>query len=136
MSDRLPVFLWMAANKSLVWGKWDCALWLADWYTFSTGKSDPVADWRGKYQDEQGARTLCGPLGFPRMIQRMADRAGLERTHEPERGDIGIIRTKPGNVIVGAIRTNTFWTFIHERGGLSSINVNMPTLRVLAAWRI
>lgn len=132
----MPVFLWMAANKRLVWGEWDCALWLADWYRFGTGKPDPVADWRGKYHDAESARALCGPLGFPRMIQRMAERAGLERTRDPIRGDIGIIRTRPGNVIVGAIRANSFWTFPHERGGIASINPREPALRILMAWRI
>lgn len=134
VGDRLPVFLWMAANKSLIWGQWDCGLWQADYYTFATGKPDPAAHLRGKYQTREECLALCGPLGFPRMIQRVADGAGLQRTQTPRRGDVGIIRA--GNVAVGAILATNFWAFLHERGGLSSINVNEPNLRLLAAWTI
>ncbi len=132
VAGRLPLFLWCAAEKRFQWGQWDCGLWLADWLMFGTGKPDPASDLRGKYHDAESCLALCGPLGFPRMIQRIADNAGLERTRSPQRGDVAVIRTRPGNVAVGAICLGKSWAYIGQRGGVSSVS----DVRVLSAWRI
>lgn len=132
----LPVFLRRAAARHIVWGEWDCGLWLADWYMAVSGFPDPASDLRGRYHTREECLALCGPLGFPRMIQRIAKRARLERTHTPFGGDIGVLRTRPGDVAIGAIKKADGWAFLSLKGGIASIRDDEPALRPMAAWRI
>ncbi len=117
--DTLTIFLRDAASREFHLSRFDCGLWLADWYMIATGNSDPAAHLRGK---SYGSSDLIQHVrGIVRILH-------LSRTSNPERGDIGIARL--GNLALGSIFTGKRWAMIGERG----LSAAHP--RIIAAWRI
>jgi hypothetical protein len=72
-------------------GKIDCLLALADWCIWC-GYPDPVAEFRGIYDSEDGFRAIIERAGgvIP-LVQGRADSLGLARIDRPEPGAIAII---------------------------------------------
>lgn len=127
---KLAKFLRFAAGKKFVTWEFDCCYWLADWVVAATGKPDPAAHVRVVHPD-------IGPLGIARIVQRVADGCGLSRTTKPEQGDIAILRNKPGNDVVGAIKTRKGWAVLAKGRGLTIIRSEVaPMVRVMAAWKV
>lgn len=127
MNSKLAEFLTERAAMEFRPGEDDCGLWLADWFMVATGKPlDPADGLRGRYCDF----TVHGVLD----IARRARRAGLNRTSDPMRGDIGIIAGQ-SNPPCGAIKGLLGWN-VRTPGGLGFVLDGTPSLRTLAAWSI
>jgi len=58
---RLDAFLRQQKDRTFEWGKWDCCLFVADAITAMTGE-DPAQSLRGKYNSEDGAKSLVGEV--------------------------------------------------------------------------
>lgn len=138
MNGKLPAFLQHAARRKFEWGQFDCCLWLADWFAFCTGNPDPVPHFRGAYHDADGARVLCGAMGHPFLVRRIARSLNLRRTHDPLPGDVALMRVQ-GRAI-GAIRTRLGWVMLTPSGpqncGISLAPDDSAEVRAVAAWRI
>jgi len=80
--------IWTARELTFAWGKFDCAIWTADWIRDATGV-DPAANYRGKYSDEAGAAAIFGSdLGaFAATIAAQIGAPEVRRTFA-RRGDI------------------------------------------------
>lgn len=137
VSDKLAAFLHEASSRKFEWGRFDCGLWLADWYVFATGSADPAAHLRYAYSDEASCKALCGALGPARVVHRIAKNAGLKRTYAPMRGDIAVLRNKDNTLVVGAIATRLGYAFLGIGGGLNiEPKDRLPNVRVLASWKM
>jgi hypothetical protein len=131
MAD-LARFLAEAARRPLVFGEFDCGLWLADWVRESRG-IDAAAHLRGRYHDARGMRrVLKREGGLLQVVAGCARAAGLRRTNAPNAGAIGVVETlglKGKRQHVGAICTGPRWAFISE-------SVSVAPAIPLAAWQI
>lgn len=100
------------------WGRDDCSTFPADWIK-AEGGLDPMAEWRGAYDNEAGANDLIDEAGglvhlFARGIDPIWPRAD-----EPSEGAVGVIalRGEDGEPIdVGAIHTGKRWAIRSPRG--------------------
>ena len=129
--DALSNFLRADASRPFAWGTRDCGLRLADWVLARRG-IDPAADVRGTYSNAEELAAIMGWGGLPRFVDRLAHRAGLERTSRPERGDIAVISLR-GQSPQGAIRTDAGWSILAD-GGVA--RVSDAAVRVVGAWSV
>lgn len=125
---RLTAYLVRCSRHPFVWGRNDCATFIADWVREATG-CDGMADLRGCYTTQDGAERLHGPLGLVGTVRRCARRVGLLRTLGAHPGDIAVVRH--GREIGCAIRTARGWALRIDRG-----LVVVPSARVIAAWAV
>jgi hypothetical protein len=131
-SDRttlLAAFLRSRIGLPFVWGRTDCALFVADWVRAATGR-DGAKGLRGRYACEASARATLAGTSLLRTVDRCARGIGLARTRTPVAGDIGIVLA-PGPIC--AIRTASGWVcqgdFVLERWPAAGV-------RLLMAWRV
>ena len=108
-------------------GEHDCGLFLADWVKRVTGR-DPAAPVRGRYHDEKSLMALTGPLGLPRLFDRLLRDGGMLRTRDPQFGDVAMV-TVAGMRPRGAIKTEGY-VLVGEEGVSGARGV----LRVIMAW--
>jgi hypothetical protein len=117
LNSKLPQFMFAAAAQEFRWGKFDCGLWLADWFCVATMQDDPASGLRGRYWDEASCQALFGKVPAARMVREIARRAGLARTSDPFFGDVGVIEIPlPKQIICGAIRGRNAWTVLMPAG--------------------
>lgn len=154
----LPAFMRECTNRKLEWGRFDCGLWLADWWMFlHPAAADPASGIRGQYGSTSGARSLLGPGYVASAVNRIAKELGLARTSEPEPGDIGVVRIPlswaertdarptaaqtiagdlPPPLIVwahvGSIKTRRGWALLAKEGGI----IGTPNVILIRAWRL
>jgi len=125
-------FLREQAGRRFALGQHDCGLIIADWIERVTGR-DPAAPVRGRYHDEASLIALAGPLGLPRLFDRLLREAGLMRTDDPQLGDVAILSVM-GTDPRGAIRTASGYVMAAPEG-LAGIR-NLKGVRVLQAWAL
>lgn len=124
-------FLRGCADKRCVLGQHDCGLFLADWIKAVTG-NDPAAAVRGRYASDDELAALAGPLGLPRLFDRLLTAGGLSRTKEPTLGDVAIV-TLAGSSPRGAIRSAAGFVLVAPQG-ISRAAVD--TVRIVMAWSL
>ncbi|MFN4296809.1 MAG: DUF6950 family protein [Brevundimonas sp.] len=111
MLDR---FLEEATARRFRDGEWDCQLFPAEWVLRVTGL-DPAAEWRGRYSTALGRERILKRGGGPLAVMtKGAESVGLQRTSEPKRGDIGLIRV--GGRHYGAVCLGGLWAVATSKG--------------------
>ncbi len=128
---------WLELPHRFCWGGQggdDCLMFCASWIEFVTGE-DPVADFRGTYSTEDEAHALVvSHGGMLALVDKMAQRAGFQRTDDPRDGDIGIILAPAGMTgtikEIGAIKFGPLWAALGPGG------VRAKKLPFIAAWAI
>lgn len=121
--DILPVYLDDCAGKPRAWGRFDCALFVADWVVLCAG-TDPAAWARGKYHNRAQKRAaLARGGGLGAIFERGASEACLSPQDQssPSLGAVGLVGVQAGKrlLVAGAIslgggRVAT----LHHGGGL------------------
>ncbi|GAJ91045.1 hypothetical protein RRH01S_01_05160 [Rhizobium rhizogenes NBRC 13257] len=107
-----------------------CATWVAE----VTG-IDPVAEYRGTYRtEEEAAAIISAAGGIVALVDRMAARASMKRTDDPQDGDIGVV-VAPAGVAgemkeIGAIRFGPIWLALGPAGVVGK------KAEFVAAWRL
>ncbi len=129
--DSISAFLRADAARPFAWGVRDCGLRMADWVLARRG-IDPAADVRGTYGSADELAALMGWGGLPRFVDRLARRAGLDRTSDPRPGDIAVISFR-GDAPQGAIRLDRGWSILAD-GGVA--RVSNASVRILGAWSV
>lgn len=122
---------WM--STPFIWGESDCMIVVAD-YVMALGYSDPAAKWRGKYDSALSCNRISGYLTDPVKPAVEGFTGILERTDNPQRGDVGVIRIldADGRVKgVGAVCLGNHWAVKSEH----KVICDTP-IEVLAAWRV
>ena len=133
VADDLAAYIEAAAARPFGWGRFDCQLFIAEWVLARTGK-DPAAPWRGRYHTALGAKRILnrhgGPLG---LLETGLGAVGLQRTDDPQAGDVGLLRavTANGEAACGAIRLGKRWAGLRVGGGVFVAHGD-----ALAAWRV
>ncbi|MEH6676124.1 DUF6950 family protein [Phenylobacterium sp.] len=126
----LDQFLEDAAARSFRDGEWDCQLFPAEWVRRVTGL-DPAAEWRGRYRTVLGRERILKREGGPLAVMtRGAESVGLQRTNDPRRGDVGLIRVAGRHY--GAVCLGARWAVVDAMRGLA---VTKPDA-VLRAWEV
>lgn len=114
MAQRLDEFIARHVDVPFVWGKADCALFLADWWRENHG-TDPASHLRGAYSTEIEKSDIVSRGGsLVLLVDRICTNIGARevfRHSEIKPGDFGIIA--PG---VGAIFTGEYWAARAETG--------------------
>lgn len=125
----LEQFLETMAATPFVDGKADCALTIADWVMVARGCPDPAHDLRGQYSTALGRERLLKRRGGLKAVMTVcAERAGLEPTRRPKRGDVGIVAMSGQRL--AAICLGKSWA---AKG--QGVVVEVPT-RVIQAWSV
>jgi hypothetical protein len=125
----LSEYLRAEAARPFAWGTADCATFIAGWIGTCRG-IDP-RPYYPQYEGEAAARALTGsPGGIVRLAARAMRQAGIRATHDPEPGDVAVVRV--GERVACAIRTGRGWAVRGEVG----LALLPPGLRVLASWRV
>lgn len=127
----LRSFLRDCAEKRCALGQHDCGLFLADWVELLTG-NDPAAPVRGRYATDDQLAGLAGPLGLPRLFDRLLTAGGLRRTREPRLGDVAIVTLGEASPR-GAIRTGHGFVLLAPCG---ISRVASDKVRVIMAWSL
>ena len=122
MGVTLREFLARAEARRIIYGQWDCCLWLADWGRVLTG-TDAAGHLRGRYRTALGAeRVLRREGGLREVIGRGATLVGMKPLQEPKEGAVGVVRvlSKPGVIReVGAIYNGRRWAVLAPAGILA-----------------
>lgn len=72
-------------DRPFEWGKHDCCLFAASVVEAMTG-NDPMAEFRGKYNDQESALKALKEIGSGNLYQTMRRKFGNPR--RPRRGDV------------------------------------------------
>ncbi len=113
-TERLAAFLAAGAAAPFVFGRRDCAIWVADWIAAERG-ADPAHALRGSFSCHLGsARLVRRAGGLVALVSPWLARAGLVETAEPVLGDVGVVMTAAGEL--GAIRTANGWAMKTKDG--------------------
>lgn len=88
----LAAFLRRSAAQGFDWNTRNCAFWVADWIREARG-FDPVPDWRERDLDGERAwlRAVLQRGGMCALAMSIAERCGLQRTEDAQRGDVGCL---------------------------------------------
>ncbi len=125
-------FLELCARRSFRLGTHDCGLFLADWVRHVREGRDAAAPVRGAYASDAELKVLAGPLGLPRLFDRLLRAAGLKRTREPQFGDVAIV-SAPGFAPRGAIVGRNGFVLVGEEG---VSRAPMQGVRLIMAWSL
>lgn len=121
-------------SKPFIWGERDCMIVLGDWVKTVHG-IDPVADIRYAYDSQFSCQRLTGfftdPVGT--VAKFAEEKAGLKRTENPVKGDVGVIEVPVDGKLqpAGAIFTGKSWAVKAPQGATT-----ITPIRVLAAWSV
>ncbi len=103
----------------------------ANWILRQTG-IDAAAEWRGRYDDEEGAfRFMEEAGGLVAIFDRGCPTAGMVRTFTPGPGAVGVIASPGvrGGVLGGICLGRRLWASVAVGGGLWMVRT-----RALTAW--
>jgi hypothetical protein len=121
-------------SKPFIWGECDCMLVLADWVLLVTGK-DPAHDMRYTYDSRMSCQRETGYFTDPvKTVARCFEQnAGLQRTDNPVKGDVGVVEVPVDGRIqmAGGLFTGKSWAFKAPHGATT-----MQPIRVVAAWSV
>jgi hypothetical protein len=99
----LDRFLAQRASAPFVYSETDCCVVMADWLVLN-GYPDALAEPRGRCRDEAAARRFVAPYGgLAAYIATQFANIGLQRTRDPARGDVALLRAPVADRILGAI---------------------------------
>lgn len=133
-------FLLWRAYEPFVWGKSDCALFVADGIEAMTGV-DIAADFRGLYTTEEEAfaliRTVTGGETAADAAAWCANKFELPEWPFPlcaQRGDMVVLEDE-GRLITGLIHLNGRDVVAQGEAGLKRIPITAAA-RTLRAWRV
>lgn len=126
MRAQLARYLRDQARRPFRWGEADCGMFVAGWAALLTGR-DAGQPMRGRYASEAELSALMGPLGLPRLVDRLARAAGLSRQRSPQPGDIGVVVA--GGQLVCGICSPRGWLV---RGDRAVMRVEAE--RVVMGW--
>lgn len=135
--DPTP-FLVRLAGMDFRWGQTDCALAVADYWLWATGRNaDPAEGIRGTYSTERECVAVLETHGgLLRIFSRLARDYDLPRCRgEYPAGAIGVIRLPGQNgraTHYGAIRTPSGRWAVKGHEGVAFLS----GVRVAAAWAI
>jgi hypothetical protein len=119
-------FIAAEAAKPFGWAVSDCTAMCDRWVRLRRGVS-PVEAGRIAYGDRDSALRLLPRLAA--MMSRGMRRAGLSKTLEPRKGDVGLVLFD--GRIGPAIHAGTHWITRHEDGFIGA-----PLGNVWKAWRV
>lgn len=130
MTD-LGAFLSANLSRHRAAGEWDCAVLVGDWVA-SQGYPDPVADFRGRYDTEEGGHALVAPVGglAEALDLNLRTDSGW-RAIDPDDaqpGDVGVADVF--GVMAATLCAGTRWALVNERG----LAFYPLRGRVLRAW--
>lgn len=100
--ERLAAFIETHRNEPFVWGRHDCCTFLSDAAVALTG-SDPMAEFRGRYDSETGADAMLGGAPLDDFVGACLARWGAVESSPlmASRGDI--VTASPGNHLMFGI---------------------------------
>lgn len=118
-------------RSRFAWGSTDCMLSAAD-YAGTLNRTDPGAEYRGRYDDEAGAKALVEAAGGGCAILGAAlTKAGFKRVQQPERGDV--VCAQFGDEQVGGICLGDRCVFRTSHRGVLELRTSL--IKILGAWR-
>lgn len=115
--------------KPFVFGQTDCATTADRWMRGIVGFSLLSHFGREIKNDADAKAWLQSPGGIAVGVNRVMRAAGMKKTKDPQKGDVGLI-VHEGKLCV-AIHAGTFWFSRHEGGFIGA-----PLAAVWKAWRI
>lgn len=119
------------AEFPFAWGTHDCCTLAADMVQVMTGV-DPIAAWRGSYQDEAGAEALLNEAGgLAALAERVAREAGLGQCHPgfAQRGDVALV--EHGNALALGVVAGDAVAVAGPEG-----TTFLPRETIRAAWSV
>lgn len=134
MAADLGSFLEAAGARGLVWGENDCLMMAANWLLLLSAK-DPAAEWRGTYDDQDGAaRILAREGGIQAIMAKGATAIGayLVSPLLAATGAVGVVLVPAGETMVeaAAIRTGIGWAVLDADG------LAVGDFVALSAWAV
>ena len=130
MSQHLPDFLRRMACEPFVWGGFDCALVIADWWKVNHG-FHPAAHLRGTYHSrEDCADVVRAAGGLPRLVAGLARSVGAARVCDFVPGNFGVIRFD--GIHHGAICTPSGRWAVKGELGMTAL----AAPRIVVAWSL
>jgi hypothetical protein len=107
-------------SEEMKWGHDDCGLWFANIIKEALGY-DPGDQWRGKYQDREGALKALGKPGLVFWGNAMAERYGWKRipASKAAPGDVGF--TKINGVACVVVCRSRGWFVGRDQNGFTAI---------------
>lgn len=91
--ERLAALVEERRNSPFIWGVHDCAMFAADAILQMTG-CDPLAEWRGRYGDEDGGNSITEAMGgFDAFMEAAFARFGMRDCPAAltQRGDVALV---------------------------------------------
>lgn len=122
----------MASAKPVVtWGVDDCVMFAAEPIRLVLG-FDPVAEWRGAYDDRESAQDAIGELGLGYALRRVARERGWSRVapRDALAGDVGLVRF--GQSITTAVCRAPGWFVMRSVNGYSAVR----SKHIRLAWSV
>lgn len=129
MIDDVDITLARWRSTPFVWGDADCMLSIGD-YIALRGGLDVTGDFRGSYDTEVGALARMASCGGPAGL---VDSTGLERTDEPQRGDVVVFDPGQTGDGIGALCTGRGIAARLPRG---VIEIDRRFVTILHAWKV
>lgn len=128
IEDDLSRFIRAATERSIVWGEWDCLMFVAAWVQ-TRRSDDPAQPWRGRYRSEFGAaRMMLEQGGMVPLMALGLGAIGMQRTDDPKRGDVAVVNGAEGET--GAIILGVNSASIGHRG------LFVRRAPIVAAWSV
>jgi hypothetical protein len=128
--SRLAAAIEDACDKPFRWGLHDCGLF-AGACVLAMTDVDPVAEFRGQYHDEDGARATMLAIagGGLRAVWSRALGPAMNNVRMAHRGDVALVEV--GGVEVTGIVAGARVACLTEAGVAM-----IPAHRIVAAWRV
>ncbi|CAK0747374.1 putative NLPC_P60 domain-containing protein [Azospirillaceae bacterium] len=133
LAAQLDAYLSDCRSKHFSWGQFDCVLFVADWIKHRTGR-DPIADCRGRYQNDRGAyRTLYRATGRLQLVEAASVLLGppLETPRLACRGDVVAAAVREDNNPSLGLCAGTHAVFVGASGLCAR-----PLLMIDCAWSL
>ena len=128
--SALDAFLSRHRDRAFEWGRFDCALFAADWLV-ALGRPDPAAQWRGAYAGVDGARRILAELGGLSAIATRALGAPRLCAFQAARGDVALIEWSGGESL-GVVDTTGAGVAGASYAGFAAV----PLRRARRVWAV
>jgi len=131
--ERLDRMIDSAREVPFEWGRFDCALHVANCVRAITGCADPAAAYRGKYSDEAGAAAVYG-ASLEAFIAAQAAALGLSEVTPTcaQRGDVVFVDNGTPQGAVGVVSCDARFASCASDRGMALL----PVSRWRRAWRV
>ena len=121
--DRMRAYLESFTGVPVEWGKSDCCMFMAGWLSLNGARLVLP-----EYASERDGLRLIR-AGLVEVLDGVAARSGIDRTDDPQFGDVGVVETATGPK--GAI-------WLH--GGYVALRTDdsylwLQPVKVLASWK-